>query len=160
MTNVKGLDKLLNKLNQLGADSDEMMIKAISRPTKRVQRDAKLLCPVGDSGRLRNSIESKITKDDKGNIIGLIFTNVEYAPYVEFGTGPVGAANMPPWAKELGVQYKQNKWLANIPDVGIRYVAGQVAQPFLYPAYKQSEAQIAQDIRDVLNSYIRRLSIK
>lgn len=160
MAEIKGLNELLAKLEKLGADSDEMMIKAISRPTKRVQKDAKLLCPVGDSGRLRNSIESKVTKDDKGNIIGLVFTNVEYAPYVEFGTGPVGAANMPQWAKELGVSYKQNKWLANIPDVGVRYVAGQAAQPFLYPAYKQSESQITQDVRDVLNSYIRRLGSK
>lgn len=41
---------------------------------------AKRLCPV-DTGRLRNSITH--THDDEAAYIG---TNVEYAPYVEFGT--------------------------------------------------------------------------
>lgn len=41
----------------------------------------KLLCPV-DTGRLRNSI-THAPEGDKAEIIG---TNVEYAPYVEYGT--------------------------------------------------------------------------
>ena len=46
-----------------------------------VQSDAKLRCPV-DLGRLRNSITYQISKEK-----ALIGTNVEYAVYVEFGTG-------------------------------------------------------------------------
>ena len=41
---------------------------------------AKLKCPV-DTGRLRNSISHAV----KGNTV-YIGTNVDYAPYVEFGT--------------------------------------------------------------------------
>lgn len=41
---------------------------------------AKRLCPV-DTGRLRNSISH--TRDEDSTYIG---TNVEYAPYIEFGT--------------------------------------------------------------------------
>lgn len=43
---------------------------------------AKLLTPV-DTGRLRNSINNKYVADEKAVYIG---TNVEYAPYQEFGT--------------------------------------------------------------------------
>ena len=44
------------------------------------ERYAKLLCPV-DTGRLRNSISH--APDGKTEYIG---TNVEYAPYLEYGT--------------------------------------------------------------------------
>lgn len=43
---------------------------------------AKRLCPV-DTGRLRNSITHVTRPDDNAVYIG---TNVEYAPYVEYGT--------------------------------------------------------------------------
>ena len=38
-------------------------------------------CPV-DTGRLRNSIAHKVIQDEQAAYIG---TNVEYAPYVEYG---------------------------------------------------------------------------
>lgn len=44
---------------------------------------AKAVCPV-DTGNLRNSISHKVEKEEGACYIG---TNVEYAPYVEFGTG-------------------------------------------------------------------------
>lgn len=43
---------------------------------------AKRLCPV-DTGRLRNSITHVTMPDDNAVYIG---TNVEYGPYVEYGT--------------------------------------------------------------------------
>lgn len=43
---------------------------------------AKKECPV-DTGRLRNSIAHAVAKSEDAVYIG---TNVEYAPYVEFGT--------------------------------------------------------------------------
>jgi len=43
---------------------------------------AKQRCPV-DTGRLRNSITHQVTDDGRTVLIG---TNVEYAPYVEYGS--------------------------------------------------------------------------
>lgn len=58
--------------------------KAIARALEAIgivaEGYAKRLCPV-DTGRLRNSISH--THDEDSAYIG---TNVEYAPYVEFGT--------------------------------------------------------------------------
>ena len=76
----------------------------------RVEGDAKRLCPV-DTGRLRSSITT--TRGyDRGNCVATIGTNVEYAPYVEFGTGQRG---------DPAVSHRQD-WL------------GQPPQPYLRPA--------------------------
>ena len=54
--------------------------KKIRQATILVLSDAVLNCAV-DTGRLRNSIDM-VTEPD----IGIVFTNVDYAPHVEMGT--------------------------------------------------------------------------
>ena len=49
-----------------------------------VQNQARRFCPV-DTGRLRSSIQHQMGEDAQGPYV-VIGTNVEYAPYVEFGT--------------------------------------------------------------------------
>ena len=72
----------------LGGNIKETSKKAIERGAKKVQSNAKNLAPV-DTGQLQNSIKTKseITKDGAN---AQVFTNLEYAPYVEFGTGERG----------------------------------------------------------------------
>ena len=51
-----------------------------------------------DTGRLRNSIAHKVVEDEKAVYIG---TNVEYAPYLEYGTGVYadnGQGRKTPWS--------------------------------------------------------------
>ena len=55
----------------------------------RVERIAKKLCPV-DTGRLRSSITHALGRDSR-SIYCDVGTDVEYAPYVEFGTSRQGA---------------------------------------------------------------------
>ena len=55
--------------------------KALTKSCLLVEESAKTLCPV-DSGRLKGSIRSQVD-----NNVGQVGTNVEYAPYVEIGTG-------------------------------------------------------------------------
>lgn len=50
----------------------------------KVQNAARRYCPV-DTGRLRSSVQSTPGEDSKGPYVD-IGTNVEYAPYVEYGT--------------------------------------------------------------------------
>lgn len=54
-----------------------------------VQNDARRACPV-DTGRLRSSIVSVPGRDAVGPFV-VIGTNVDYAPYVEYGTRHMGA---------------------------------------------------------------------
>ena len=58
--------------------------KTITRATIRVQRRAKQLAPV-DTGRLRSSVAYEVARDGR-DIVGRVGTDVNYAPYIEFGT--------------------------------------------------------------------------
>lgn len=58
--------------------------KEITRRTIRVETGAKRLCPV-DTGRLRASITHALERDAQG-LVGVVGTDVDYAPYVELGT--------------------------------------------------------------------------
>ena len=62
-------------------DMQFAMQKALIRSTNLIQSDAKLKSPV-DKGNLRSSI---VTMVEAFELIGVVSTNLEYAPYVEFG---------------------------------------------------------------------------
>ena len=84
----------------------ELMIQAKDRALEAVglqgEMYAKMLCPV-DTGRLRNSITH--TSDGEYAYIG---TNVEYAPYVEFGTSKMAAQPfIRPAAEDHAEEYGQ-----------------------------------------------------
>lgn len=58
--------------------------KDLLRRTTRIERGAKRICPV-DTGRLRASITHSLEQDSAG-LVGVVGTDVEYAPYVFLGT--------------------------------------------------------------------------
>ena len=103
-------------------------IEIINKGLFMIERDAKQLCPVGVSGLLR----SKITKEiDESKLEGRAGENVEYAPYVEFGTGihaEGGKGRQTPWV------YKTKK--------GWFFTHGNVPQPYMRPAYEKNYRQI------------------
>ena len=150
---VQNVDKLLRKLKRMDMDVNDTLVPIMARQAKFVQGVAKDLCPVRD-GQLRNSIRTT-TRKSKNKVTSLVHTNTEYAAYVEFGTGKVGETT-PVDNKYPGpLAYKQTKWKANIPDVGWRYVAGQPAQPFLYPALKNNEEKVIDNIANELKEVIK-----
>lgn len=153
---VVGLDSLLKKLNKLGGNIDEVLTQSIGQQTKLVQGDAKDLCPV-DLGDLRNSIKGTVKKY-KGRIVGVVSTNSDHAAYVEFGTGKVGERTNK--NNKVNASYKQDKWLVNIPDVGPRWIEGQPAQPYLYPALKNNEERIIENIKADIRKAIREVAKK
>jgi HK97 gp10 family phage protein len=55
----------------------------------RVQSEARKLCPV-DTGRLRASIDVKSGRDARGPYVE-VGTNVDYGPFVEYGTSKSAA---------------------------------------------------------------------
>lgn len=63
--------------------------KAVAKAARNIERSAKRYCPV-DTGRLRSSITSVIGQQD-GEFVGVVGSNVKYAPHVEFGTYKMGA---------------------------------------------------------------------
>lgn len=87
MASIDGLDELLATLSGLGGDIKQSCLKGGRRGMKKVQKNAKMLCPV-DTGELRNSIkeDGKINGDE---IDCKVFTNSDHW-YPEFGTGQRG----------------------------------------------------------------------
>lgn len=75
-------------LDRLFRSPDGPVGKELTRRTVRIEGNAKRLCPV-DTGRLRASITRTLERDARG-LVGIIGTNVEYAPYVELGTSRMG----------------------------------------------------------------------
>lgn len=77
ITSVKIVDHSDEVLKALG-DKINVALEAIGKEAVTyAQKD----CPV-DTGRLRASIAEQVVPDEKAVYIG---TNVEYAPYVEYG---------------------------------------------------------------------------
>lgn len=140
MAKLEGLEEVLATLSALGGEVKASAKKGLHRGAKKIQKNAKLLCPV-DTGQLRNSIKTKSEATQDG-AKAEVYTNVEYAAYVEFGTGIKGASSN--IDRPEGVSYN-SQW------------KGQKAQPYMSPAYLHAKntneveneiiSSIQQDIR-------------
>ncbi len=139
---IRGLDSLMAKLDALGGDAKATLTRAIDDCGQFVKDDARLRCPE-DTGDLRQSID-KETKVSGDRISSTVGTSMDYAGYVELGTGQKGeATNTNP---NIDASYRQD-W------------TGQPAQPYLYPALKDNEDQLAEKIKKDLKKDIRRRTI-
>lgn len=108
---------------------------------------------------LQESSEAKIytkVSQDANATIGSVYTNKEYAPYVEFGTGPVGASNHQGISPNVAVTYTQKGWVWPDVDGGFHATEGQPAQPFMYPALKTMESHVIKAIAADLQAGIRK----
>jgi HK97 gp10 family phage protein len=76
---ILGLEKLMSEFTNT---ADINMMPAIKTAARRVQNSAKSLSPV-DTGILKGSIRVRNLPKLQSAIV---YTNVEYAPYQEFGT--------------------------------------------------------------------------
>lgn len=139
------------------------IMRDVKKATADIQAAAKLRCPTND-GELRGSIYATV-REQSGKIVGTVYTNKKYAPYVEFGTGPKGAKNHAGISPDVHPTYAQSSWWIHESQIdkktaeqyqffsiktpeGIFYqCSGQRAQPFLYPAIKALEPEILARIR-------------
>lgn len=130
---IQGVAEVVENLDKL-VDA-ETIARALGKCCALVERTAKELAPK-DNGDLRRSITSKV----EGNV-GIVFTPLEYAPYVEFGTGlfaETGGRKDVPWC------YKDEKgdWHST---------SGQKPQPFMRPALDRNRANIKRILEGEIN---------
>ncbi len=159
---MDGMRELFAQLDSL-TEIEKEVYQSVDQCGEFVRDDARLRAPV-DAGDLRKSIDHT-TRADGQEICSIVHTNSDHAVYVEYGTGPVGAVNHAGTSPDIPVSYSPDKWLGRIPglvsntDSGFRYIAGQPAQPYLYPALKdneeQIEAKLSADIRSILEEKSR-----
>ena len=100
---INGFKEWLEKLDALrDIDKDPRIDKALGRGAARMQAAVKMLTPV-DTGNLRN----KIFLDHEKLMEYAVMTNVEYAVYVEYGTGRLGDPAVPHTSKEYWTYYSE-----------------------------------------------------
>ena len=103
--------------------------KAMAAACAEVQSAARQKAP-SDTGNLRRSIDFEVEDDGRE---GVIFSNAEYAPYVEVGTGihsSKGNGRKTPWRYE-----GSHGWVTT---------SGNEPQPFLEPAAMEKQSDIAK----------------
>ncbi len=103
----------------------EALLRGLEKCGLAAEGYAANLCPV-DTGVLRGSITHAVAEGENAAYIG---TNVEYAAYVELGTGRYYPGGRPtPWA----YQDANGDW---------HWTAGSRAQPYLRPAVENNAKQ-------------------
>ena len=136
MAVILNLDRLLSKFDNL---QDIDLTEPLNKACLLVENDAKRKCPV-DTGQLRASI----THEVEGQT-GIVGTNVEYAPYVEYGTGIYardGNGRQTPWS----YQRADGKWITT---------KGQKPQAFLEPALLENENKIKRLFKEAIEEGVK-----
>ncbi len=148
---IKGIDRLTQRFDKIA----NMELKsAVNKATKLVHGQAKDLAPV-DKGGLAGSIHMQVTDTGK-SLEGRVYTNLEYAPYVEFGTGVTGNGTYPYQIEGLNLEYKDKGWAYYDEDKGEWiYTKGQEAQPYMYPALKENEKTIKRILKDGVKTKLK-----
>lgn len=151
--NSKELIRKLKKLSDV--DTEQVLNKA----TAYCHGQAKDLCPVGKTGALRESIHMQFIKKGRQSG-GKVYTNMEYASYVEFGTGIKGNGSYPHADKlprDMELTYRDTPWWYT-KDKGdtFIYTKGQMAQPYMYPALADSEEYMLELMGEDLKKQIHK----
>lgn len=118
---------------------NDALISGVSKAAMLVQGSAKNKAPV-DSGALRQSIRADKAKVQGENVTATVSTNLEYAPYVEFGTGSRGQSTNT--NTEVEVSYRSD-W------------RGNKAQPFLWPALRENRNNSIKIIREEVRKAVK-----
>lgn len=134
----RGLEGVMASLDRLGDTSTYRA--SMQKACALVERSAKQKAPK-DTGALARSIESKV-EGTGAETIGIVSTPLEYAPYVEYGTGLFaedGGRQDVPWH----YQDDEGNW---------HTTSGQKPQPFMRPALDENREQIKRIFKeDLLN---------
>lgn len=128
----EGLDDISKRL--LKTLDLETVQKALGKAAAVVEASAKQKAPKGD-GALRNSITSKVE-----GVEGIVYTPLEYAPYVEYGTGL--------FAEEAG--RKDVPWHYKDEEGEWHSTSGMKPQPYMRPALEENRDNITRILKEGL----------
>lgn len=136
MIRLEGIDEVLESIENIG--DTEQFSGILEKACALVEGEAKKAAPK-DTGALRRSITSKVENTDS-EIQGVVFTPLEYAPYIEYGTGlfaEEGGRTDVPW----NYQDDKGEWHST---------SGMRPQPFMRPALDENREKIIQMIKEGL----------
>ena len=126
----EGAEKLMARLDKM---SDEAALKkSLETAALLVERSAREKAPK-DTGALRRSIRSKVE-----GLEGIVYTPLEYAPYIEYGTGLFAEGN---GRKDVPWNYQDDKgnWHST---------SGLKPQPFMRPSLDENREKILDILKE------------
>ena len=127
-------NSLLKRIDKMGSETN--ISAAIGKACALVEGEAKKKAPK-DTGALRRSISSKV-ENIGSETQGVVFTPLEYAPYVEYGTGLFaekgGRKNVPWYYKD-----EEGKW---------HITSGQHPHPYMRPALNENREEVLRLIKE------------
>jgi HK97 gp10 family phage protein len=126
----EGLEEVLDSIESLADVS--ALDAALGKACAIVEASAKQKAPK-DTGELRRSITSKV-EDYKG----IVYTPLEYAPYVEYGTGL--------FAENGG--RKQVPWWYQDDEGNWHSTSGMKPHPYMRPALEENREKIIQILKE------------
>lgn len=132
---IEGLEAILDKLDSVSDPA--ALAGAMKKATLLVERSAKQRVPKG-TGELGRSITSDV-EVGSDEVRGIVYTPLEYAPYVEFGTGLFA---------EAGDGRKDVPWCYQDDKGEWHSTSGQRPQPFMRPALNENREQIKRLLED------------
>ena len=128
-------NEISDSLEEIIENLPDALRTCMANACVKVANEAKSKAP-RDTGHLKRSIEFDVSADGTE---GVVFSNAEYAPYVEFGTGiyaTKGSGRKTPWRYE-----GSHGWVTT---------KGNKAQPFLEPAFNATRSDIIDSFKEVL----------
>lgn len=126
----EGAEKLIARLDKM---SDEVALKKnLETAALLVEKSAKQKAPK-DTGALRRSITSRVE-----GLEGIIYTPLEYAPYIEYGTGLFAEGN---GRKDVPWNYQDDKgnWHST---------SGLKPHPYMRPSLDENRQKIVDILKE------------
>lgn len=133
---LRGLERAIRNIQDYETNKIEEVKTIVKDTALKIQANAKQRTPV-DTGDLKRSISVDISQDE---LSAKIFTEVEYAPHVEFGTAPHLIKTQDATTLSDG----NNTYGKEVEH------PGQVAQPFLFPAFEEEKNEYIDNLERAL----------
>lgn len=133
---VTGLKELQRELDSAAREIPKEVDQEIKRIADEILNVAISKVPV-KMGALKGS--SFIEKIEGGYTIGF---SIKYAPYIEFGSGPL--TEVPKGYESFAMEFYVDGSGRNSP------------QPFLFPAFLSRRDKIVEEIETKINEYLKR----
>lgn len=131
---IVGLEAILKRMEERREGMTESLDKEMQAVVVDINADQKTYCP-SNTGTLRGG---NLFKPIAGPMQYNIYNDIEYAPYVEFGTGEL--VDIPEGLEDIAIQFKGR---------GIRKV-NLPARPFFFRAFFERKTELIERLKKVL----------
>lgn len=136
-SNADEIAAKIQKLFEPGGEGYDALVKALEKACIGVEGSAKKRCPARTS-HLRNSITHRV---EEGEMTGHVFTAVEYAPYVEVGTGIYASRG----------DGRKTPWIYTDPKTGEKiFTRGSHPHPYMKPAVDNNISAIEKCFEGII----------